>query len=811
LVLGDDRGRGRSARAVVARRAHLEGGLMIGETIGHYRILSRLGAGGMGVVYKAEDLKLRRTVALKFLPSESTRDHQAKERFVREARAASALDHPNVCTIHDIDETDDGRLYIAMACYEGETIKQRLERGPLPVDAALQIATQIADGLARAHSHDIVHRDIKPANVILDAYGEAKILDFGLAKLIDQTGITVAGSTLGTVAYMAPEQARGEPADARSDVWSVGAVLYEMLTGRAPFPGENAQTVIYAVLNAEPKPPGALRAEVPPVLEGIIARCLAKDPDERYHDARELLAALRDLQVSLATTLVQKRSGLQPPLRTRRHRRPTLAIVGVVAAIVVAVVLWRVVVAPSQKTTAIDSIAVLPLANLSGDPDQEYFADGMTEALIAELARIEALRVISRTSVMRYRGTKQALPSIAADLDVDAIVEGSVLRAGDRVRITTQLIRAADDRHLWAESYERDLKDVLGLQREIARLIVAAIDVRLTSREKAALAETTTVDPAAHEAYLRGRHLWNQRRPDAVLRSTEYFQRAIDLDPDFAPAYGALASAYVVLAAWGIRPQEQDYRTAASWARKALEIDDSLAEAYSVLAAASVALDWDWRQAGRYHERALAVDPGSATAHQWYASYLCERGRFADALAEAKLAQRLDPFSLPVNLNLAEINYYARDYAEALVWCARADEIDDRHPYTDVVRAFCYRELGRFDESIAALLRSQAISGAPDSVVEEGNEAYQSSGPAGFLRWLLDSGLDYYKQPYIAPYYRALTLAWLGETNAAFRELEEAFAGHSSTLRNLAVEPAFATLRDDPRFEDLLRRMGLQE
>ncbi len=779
---------------------------MIGETISHYRILSELGAGGMGIVYKAEDLKLRRPVALKFLPPELTRDPEAKQRLVLEAQAASALDHPNVCTIHEIDETADGRLFMVMACYEGETLKQRLIRGLLPADTAVQIATQVADGLARAHAHSIVHRDIKPANVFLDAYGQVRILDFGLAMLAGQTRLTRTGTTMGTVAYMSPEQARGEQADARSDVWAVGAVLHEMLTGKAPFAGDHQQTVIFSILNQEPESVSALRPDVPPALAAIVSGCLQKDPTKRYQNGGELLAALR----GLATTRSSLSFGPAGRRRSRRAARIWLGLAGLTVVLITAFFVLRPRLVPPADE-AIDSLAVLPLDNLSGDPAQEYFADGMTEALIAELARIGALRVISRTSVMRFKDTDLPLPSIAAELDVDAIVEGSVLRAGNRVRITAQLIRARDDRHLWAESYERNLEDILTLQQQIARLIAGAVDVKLTPGEEAALSATVTVDPAAHEAYLKGRQLWNQRTPESLLRSLEYFQRAIDLDPGFAQAYAGLASTYIVFPSWGFRPAEPDYRSAETMARRALQIDGSLAEAYAVLAWVSLHLDRDWQQAGRLYRQALATNPGSATTRQWYASFLAEQERFEEALAEAQQACHLDPLSYIISANLAQVLYFAGSYDEALVWCGRAQEIDNRHPYADILRGYCYRDQARYDESIAAFITALEKVGAPQTAIADARRAYQDGQSEGYLRWLLKEGILYFGQPYNAAYLRAEVNAWLGDREAAFRELEKAFADRCDLLSQLGVEPGFASLRGDPRFEQMLKRVGLRE
>jgi serine/threonine-protein kinase len=588
---------------------------MIGQTVSHYRILEKLGEGGMGVVYKAQDLKLKRTVALKFLPPELTRDKSAKTRFIHEAQAASALQHHNICTIHEIDETPDDQLFISMDCYQGETLKDRIARGPLAVEEALDIASQVAAGLSKAHEAGMVHRDIKPANIMVTTDGVVKLLDFGLAKLAGQTKLTKIGTTVGTVSYMSPEQARGEEVDARSDIFSLGAVFYEMLTGAVPFPGDHEAAVLYGIIHGEPKPVSDFRSDGPAELGPILKKLLSKVPSDRYEMLGDFLAdirAFKEHKEALVGTPLDRRA-------RRRWRNLGLAMAAAVIIVAAGIILIR-----SIFTThpgKIDSIAVLPLDNLSKDPGQEYFADGMTEALITDLAKIGSIRVTSRTSVMRFKGSQESLPEIARALGVHAVIEGSVLLVGDRVRISAQLLDAAKDRHIWADSYERDVRDVFAVQQEVARAVAAAIRVRLTPTETASLRNAAQVDPKVHETYLRGRYYWNQRTRDGLERSVEYLKSAVELDPSFAPGYAALAEAYIVMVTYGYGDLRDLYALASHCGEKAIEIDGELSPAYAALAGVKVFSEFDYPEAERLYEKAIALDPSNSTAHQCMRSF----------------------------------------------------------------------------------------------------------------------------------------------------------------------------------------------
>ena len=777
---------------------------MIGKTISHYRILEKLGEGGMGVVYKAHDTKLGRFVALKFLPTELTRDVEARHRFTQEARAASALDHPNICTIHEIDETNEGQTFIAMACYEGESLKTKIERGPLKLDEALEIAAQIAQGLAKAHGQGIIHRDIKPANILVTKDGFVKIVDFGVAKLIGGAALTKAGSSLGTVAYMSPEQARGQEIDARSDIFSLGAVLYEMLAGRHAFPGEYDQVTLYAIMNENPEPVTALRSGIPIELERIVTKMLAKSPGDRYQRLDEFLVDLRALRKQVES---RGEARVHP---AARRRRPRIALTIAAAAVIVAVGIPVMRSMFFHRAGPIDSIAVLPLENLSGDPAQEYFADGMTEALITDLAKIGALKVISRTSVMRFKDTKEPLPKIARELGVDAVIEGSVLLVGDRVRITAQLLEASTDRHLWAESYERDLRDVLSLQQEVARAIAAAIKVALTPAETAKLTKASPVDPKVHDLYLRGRYHWNKRTPEDLERSIEYFQKTIAADPRFAPAYAAMADAYLVIANWGYKDPREMYALSKQYAEKAIDIDDQLSQAYADLAGVEEFLNFNRQEAERLFKRAIELNPNNSTAHQWYAEFLSYRGRHEEALAEIDTALAIDPLSMIIGQEKAAVLLQARRYDEAIAQCRRTLDLDEEFRSAHIIAAYCYFARAQYPEYVAEI-QEGAIDENGRRHAEEAGRVFRKAGIKGLQRWMIENIDEVSNQPYNNPYYKAQFYAFLGDKDKSIEWMQKAIEVRSASVVGWRIDPSFDTIRDDPRFRELIREAGLDQ
>ena len=571
--------------------------LEAGTRFGPYEIVTPLGAGGMGEVYKARDIRLRRTVVLKLLPAELIRDPEAKERFVQEARAASALDHPNVCTIYEIDETPDALLYLAMAFYEGATLKERIERGPIGVEESVEITRQVASGLSEAHGAGIVHRDIKPANIAFGKGGVAKILDFGVAKLTDQTRATQAGTLLGTVAYMSPEQARAEDVDARSDIWSLGAVLYEMLTGHPPFQGDNLLAVLNGILRGDPPPVGHARPELPASLARVVRRAMERDVDHRYQSCADLLADLADLDGGAPGVAVD---------------------VGVV---------------PPQ---ALPSIAVLPFADMSPHKDQEYLCEGIAEEILNALATLEGLRVAARTSAFQFRGHDVDVRRIGETLNVSSVLEGSVRIAGSRLRVTAQLINVTDGYHLWSERFDGTMDDVFAFQDEIARRIADHLQVTLSAGKSHPLVAAPTSNLEAYHAYLKGRYLLERRDERQAM---ECFSQALALDPTFAQAHVAVALAYTLMGIYSVLPAKQVMPQARAAAERALACDDRLPEAHAALGLVSLAYDWDFVTGRRELDLAVELNPRHAEVRSWHALYLLYvDGRFDAAVSEARHA-----------------------------------------------------------------------------------------------------------------------------------------------------------------------------
>ena len=737
-----------------------------GSRLGQYEIVSRIGAGGMGEVYKAQDTRLKRLVALKLLPPELTRDETAKQRFLQEAQAASALDHPNICTIYEIGETPEGQLYLVMAYYAGETLKQKIERGPLPITDAIDAAVQVGQGLAKAHEAGITHRDIKPANLMLTADGTVKILDFGLAKLAGAEGITQTGTALGTVAYMSPEQLRGHEVDQRSDIWSLGVVTYEMVAGQRPFKGEQLQAVSVGILQSQPAPLTGSRTGVPLELERVVDRALAKAVADRYQTVTDLLSELRTVKRALDS--------------------------GATAA------------AGAEKS--VPSIAVLPFSNMSPDPEQEYFCDGLAEELIDALARLEGLRVVARTSAFQFKGQALDVGEIGKRLKVGTVLEGSVRKAGNRLRINAQLINASDGYHLWSERYDRNMDDVFAVQDDIARSVVEKLKVKLLGEAGESVVKRQTGNLEAYHCFLKGRHYLFSRYD--VRKAVEFFEQAVNHDPSYAQAYAGLASCFNVLGVFGHLPPKVAFSKAKAAVDQALRIDDRLAEAHAALAMIRFFFDWNWSEAERAFKQALELNPAGIEAHCWYGLFLAiVMDRPEEGLAKVKRAQALDPVSAYASAVAGVIFYVARQYGEAIEKLQQALEMQPSHGMALQYLTVTYSACSRHNEAVASAQRLVSLMGRTPIYLGVLGAILARAGRRDEAQAVLTELEERARQEYVSPLSFGLFISELGQTDRAFEQLEKAYEERNPILACSRL-PSFDNVRPDPRFQDLLRRMN---
>jgi eukaryotic-like serine/threonine-protein kinase len=811
LLLAHDRADGFLDELDTGRAAGLireaEDGVEPGESIGPYRVVRRLGHGGMGVVWLAHDPRLDRRVALKLLPAHRSTDDAARRSLTEEAKAASALDHPHIATIYDIGDAPDGRVFIAMAFYEGESLRDRLERGRLSVEETLAVATPLADALAAAHAAGIVHRDVKPGNVILTPSGGVKLVDFGVAKLPATPAPT--SPMAGTPPYMSPEQVRGEEVDGRADIWSLGVVLYEMLSGRRPFGGADEAALLRAIQKENPTEIRRLSPEVPAPLARIVERCLARSPSARFASASELRDALRAM------------SGTGTARRRRRLRGAALALaltVGLAAGVRLLVGGGATVppstfsgstadVAPGVAAAGPTRLAVLPFANLGTDPQDEYFAEGLTDELISRLAGLSQLRVIARTSVLRYQGTDRSIPAIAAELGVARVLEGGIRRVDDRVRITVQLVDASTQEAVWSEAYDAELEDVLGVQRDIAERVAAALELRLEPGDRQTLAGTDAVDPDAYLLYLRGRHFLNRRTEQTLHQAVESFQDAIRRDTSFAAAYASLAQAYMHLGNYGFARAEQVFPQARRAAERALGLPGAPAEAHAVLALLYVA-ERDFASAEQAFLRALDLRPNDATARHLYGFFLGIRDRTAEALREVRFAQELDPLALPITSSLARLLTYAEETGEAFEQLDAAIRLEPAYPWTWFGLALAHTQRNAHDEAIRTAERALELAPGQPRVRATVVALRARAGDDAPARQLL-SELEAAPDSDAYAYELALIHAALNDPDRAFARLSRT-RWSSETLFSLRTDPLLATLRSDRRYARLLRTLGME-
>lgn len=786
---------------------------LTGRTLSHYRIIEKIGAGGMGEVYRAHDLRLDRDVALKVLHPGTLIGDLARRRFRKEAHTLSKLNHPNIATVHDFD-TQDGVDFLVMEYVAGDTLSQKARGGSLAERDVLRLGLQLAEGLAAAHHQGVIHRDLKPGNTRLTLDGRLKILDFGLSKLVQSPGETTDTATVsleetlgfvGTLPYMAPEQLRGQPVDARTDIWSAGVLLYKLGTGLLPFSGADTARTISAILGSAPAPLRAVNRQLSPRLEDVVSKCIEKDPENRYQSAKELAVDLRRLLSPSAVT-----DENAPPIFAFGARWALGAFVA--SLLLLASVLGlnigglRNRLFGGKSHVEIRSLVVLPLANLSGDPEQQYFADGMTEALITDLSKIRSLKVISRTSSMRYKDANKTLPQIVQELQVDAAVQGSVMRVGTRVRISAQLIYGPNDKNIWAESYERDFKDVLALQGEVAQAIANEIRTEVTPQEQARLATIQPVNAEAYQLYLKGRFFWNKGTEEDYRAAKKYFERALQVDPNYALALAGLAYYFLTtdeLSPQVAMPQAKDY------ALKALAIDDTLSDAHTTLANVRFNADWDWPGAEKEYKRAIELNPSDAESHRAYSVFLSALGRSSEAIGETQTAQRLDPLSLITSADAGWAYYFARQYDQAIQHCQETLELDPNFVGAHDCLGSAYLAKADYSKAIAECQKATAGSGN-DLVRATGlARAYAAAGKSTEVRKILATLYAESQRRYVPPYFVATVHAALGEKDDAFTWLNKAYQGRDTNLPWLKVDAAFDPLRSDPRFQELLSRIHL--
>ena len=821
---------------------------MVGTTVLHYRIVSKLGSGGMGVVYQAEDLRLGRTVALKFVPEELASNQVALERFQREGRAVSALNHPNICTLFDALESE-GRPFLVMEYLIGQTLGDRISAGPLKIDEILEQSIQIADALGAAHSAGIVHRDMKPANLFVTSRG-VKIMDFGLAKVAAtdraQVGhgslmptmlvadlLTSPGSALGTVAYMSPEQARGEDLDNRTDIFSFGVVLYQMSTGICPFQGNTTAVTFDAILNREPPPATRLRSDLPPELERIICKALEKNREMRYQTAADMLADLKRLQRDLgsgktsvistgsliaASQTPSQRSVASVPGQPSEPTHPStaervsrrvqvrpwhLALAAVILSIAIASAVYL-----TTRAAPLDSVAVLPFINVGGDPKAEYLADGISESVINTLSQLPQLSVRSFSSVAHYRN-KDVDPKLAgSELKVAAIVTGRLVQRGDTVSVSTELIDVRHNRQLWGYRSEQSVSNMLALQEQIAREVSDRLRLQLTGAEKERLSHHATVDPAAYQLYLQGRYQWNKRTLDGMQQSIDFFQQAIQKDQRYALAYAGLADSYALLADVVLPAKEVMPRVKSS-AVKALEMDDSLSEAHTSLAWAKFVHDWDWAGAEREFQRAIELNPSYPTAHNWYGEYLMAVGRINDALPQLNRAHDLNPQSPVINTALGSYWYYAGDYPQAIGQFQKTLAGEPAFVPAHLYLGRTYQQQRSYSQALPEFQKALELSGEGSQELSGLGQFYAASGREKEARKIIDDLKQRSQQTYVQPMWIAGIYAALGSRNEAFEWLQKAYDDRSVSLVYLKIDPVFKPLRSDPRFTELLGRMRL--
>jgi serine/threonine-protein kinase len=776
-------------------------GLTKGSTFaGRYNLIEELGRGGMGVVYKAEDTKLKRTVALKFLPPELTHVPEIKERFMREAQAAAALDHPNICTVHEFDEAEE-KTFISMAYIEGQSLRKKIESGPLELDEILRIATQVAEGLQEAHKRGIIHRDIKSPNIMVDERDQAKIMDFGLARVAGGSLITQEGTTMGTIAYMSPEQARGEEVDHRTDIWSFGVVLYEMLSEQLPFKGEKDSSILYSIEHREPTPLKEIKPKIPAELDQVVKKALAKNPDERYQNMDELLDDLYSISKGFVPPKIK--AAIRKAKLSKIKRAYFYSGIAALSVLLIAAGLYFFF----FRVKPIDSIAVLPFKNVNVDSELEYLCDHIPESIILRLSALSDLKKITAwNSVLVYKGKEIIPQEVGRERGVDSLLISRIRQQIDEISISVELINARDGSLIWGDKYDHRLENVVAIEEEMATSIAQELKLKLTAEEKQRLEKRYTESTEAYQLYSKG--VYFLRKWEA-LKSLEYFQQAIEKDPTYALAYEGIGWNYNVLGILGVLPPKELYPKAKEAAEKALELDETLSHAHSVLATTKLLYDWDWEAAERENKRAVELNPNHAGVHYGYSSYLAFMGRYKEALVECEWAIELDPLSLDINYFLGIIYSFMRENDRAIEQYKKILEMDPNYFVALQFLALVYADKGMYDEAIAAAKQELDLWEENNETLSTLGIIYSKWGKKDKAREMLDRLLKLKKQRYVQPSYLAIIYGYLGEMDLAFKWLEKAYEERDQQMAWLKVWPPYDSLRSDPRFKAMLKKMKL--
>ena len=754
--------------------------LTTGSTFaGRYQIIEELGKGGMGKVYRVIDKRLNEEVALKLIKPEIASDKKIVERFGNELKLARKIVHKNIARMFDLNEEKDTH-YITMEYVRGEDLKRLIRKiGQLSAGQAIPIAKQVCEGLAEAHRLGVVHRDLKPQNIMVDEEGNARIMDFGIARSLKARGITGAGVIIGTPEYMSPEQVEGKEVDKHSDIYSLGVILYEMVTGQVPFKGETAFSIAFKHKSEIPKDPKEFNAQIPEDLSRVILRCMEKDEEKRYQTVEVLFSELSKIEKGIPTAekIIAKE---KPETETINGAE------------------WE------------NSIAVLPFADLSPHKDQEYFCDGMAEELINALTKIEKLQVASRTSAFQFKEKGYDIHEIGKKLKVKSVLEGSVRKAGNRLRITAQLINVEDGYHLWSEKYDRDLEDIFAIQDEISLAIIDKLKVKLLREEKAKLIKRHTDNLEAYNLYLKGLYFWNRRHEGDLKRAIDYFQQAIKKDPLYAFPYIGIADTFNLLGHFGFLPPGEAFPKAKAAAKKALEIDDTLGEAHTSLGWISTMYDWDWLSAENEYKLAIKLNPNYATAHEWYALFLAGMERFDEAIAEMKRAQALDPLSLMINAVAGVAFYFARQYDKAIEQYQKTIEMNPSFSFAHLWLGMAYLEKAKYEEAVASLQKGAAAGGDMTYALGYLGMGYGLSGQKDEAIKILDKLKKISKEKYVSPSHIGFIYFGLGEKSQFFKYFNKACSEREPQCFYSKAIPHFDGLRSDPRFKALLKKMNLE-